>query len=255
MDEGKRERLIIALRAAGFAPDLGGDIGADVSCPCLAIWSRADAAGAFTRLAGLTKAASEGRLISVLMEATPLPPGLRSHPVVDLSHWRGSRDNPALSELLGKLKLPAQDCAPKTVGATVTRRMRRLLGGVTVLVVLSFAFAFTINVLAVQNNLCSINFVQPNLSDICGALGLGGKPEREERLAWEGRLLGSCDALRTHIEQFPNGAFRTTAADMIDGRRTVSEEGWVPDEHRLPIFEPIGDGFVNRAMAEADATI
>lgn len=74
MDEGKRERLIIALRAAGFAPDLGGDIGADVSCPCLAIWSRADAAGAFTRLAGLTKAASEGRLISVLMEATPLPP-------------------------------------------------------------------------------------------------------------------------------------------------------------------------------------
>ena len=74
VDEGKRERLIIALRAAGFAPDLGGDLVADVSCPCLAIWSRADAAGAFTRLAGLTKAASEGRLISVWMEATPLPP-------------------------------------------------------------------------------------------------------------------------------------------------------------------------------------
>ena len=111
------------------------------------------------------------------------------------------------------------------------------------------------NVLAVQNNLCSINFVQPKLSAIWGALGLGGKPERDERLAWGGRLLGSRDALRIHIEQLPNGASRSTAADMIDGRRTVSGEGWVPDENRLRIFKPIGDGFVNRAMAEADATI
>lgn len=254
-DEGKRERLILALRAAGFAPDVGGAFDAVLSCPCLAIWSRADATGAFGRLAGLIKAASDGRLISVLLEATPLPVGLASHPVVDLSNWRGSRDNPAFSELVGKLKVAAQDCAPKTVGAAVTRRMRRLLGGVTVLVVLGFAFAFTMNVLAVQNNLCSINFVQPNLSDICGSLGLGGKPEREERLAWEGRALGSCDALRTHIQQFPNGALRSTAADMIDGRRTVPEETWVPDELRLPIYEPIGDGFADRATAEADARV
>lgn len=107
--------------------------------------------------------------------------------------------------------------------------------------------------LAIQNNLCSVNFIQPNMSDMCGALGLGGKPEREERLAWESRPSGSCDALRAHIKRFPNGALRAAAADMIDGRRIVADERWVKDEQRLPIYLPIGDGFSNRAAAEADA--
>lgn len=253
-DETKRERLILALKAAGFAPDLGGAREDDPSCPCLAIWSRADAAEGLGQMESLTKAASSGRLISVLVEAAALPSSLPAHPVVDLANWRGSRDNSAFAELVGKLKVAAQDCAPKTVGAVLTGRMRRLVGGVTVLAVLGFVFAFTMNVLAVQNNLCSINFVQPNLSDICGAWGLGGKAEREERLAWEARPLGSCDALRAHIQQFPDGALRSTAADMIDGRRLVTEESWVPDEQRMPIYLPIGTGFPDQATAEADAS-
>lgn len=254
VDETRRERLIHALKAAGFAPDLGGPRQDDPSCPCLAIWSRADAAEGLGHMESLTRAADAGRLISAMVEAAALPSSLPAHPVVDLTNWRGSRDNPAFAELTGKLKVAAQDCAPKTVGAVLTRRIRRLVGGVTVLAVLGFVFAFTMNVLAVQNNLCSINFVQPNLSDICGAWGLGGKPEREERLAWEARPVGSCDALRTHIQQFPDGALRSAAADMIDGRRITAEESWVPDEQRMPIYLPIGAGFPDLATAEADAS-
>jgi len=102
-DDGKRERLMMALSAAGFAANRAGDINADPSCPCIAIWSRADMVAAFGRLADLNAAVRDGRLISVLLEATTLPPGLASHPVVDLAKWRGSRDNPAFAELVGKL--------------------------------------------------------------------------------------------------------------------------------------------------------
>lgn len=252
-DQSKRDRLLTALAAEGFVPHPRDATDVDPSRPCVAIWEREDAAEGFGRLAELDEAARNGRLVSVLLEKTPLPAGLSPHPLVDLVNWRGSSENVSFADLVSTLTIAARDCKPVTIGGKISSRLRRLLAGFTVVAVLGFLLAFTMNVLAVQNNLCSIRFSQPNVSDMCGYLGLGGKPAREERLAWESRPMGSCDALRAHIERFPDGALRSTAADMLDGQRTIEEEDWVPDEQQLPLFVPIGGGFADRATAEADA--
>ena len=65
---------------------------------------------------------------------------------------------------------------------------------------------------------------QPQISDMCGALGLGNRATKAERVAWEGRKPGSCEALRTHIEHFPDGAYHDKAADMLAARRTTKVE-------------------------------
>ena len=251
--EAKRQRIILALQDVGFSLNLNADLDADPSCPCIALWSRIDATDAFGLKTELAKAANDGRLISVLLDASMVPTDLASHPIVDLSKWRGSRDNPAFIELIGKLKVAAQECAPKTATAKAARRLRLLTKGLKVAAVLGLAYTAVTLFLSNQNTVCSITRLQPNLSDMCGAMGLGGKPEREERLAWEGRPSGSCQALRDHIQRFPNGALRSAAADLINGRHILAESSWIADEQRLPVVVPMGDGFSERTLAEADA--
>jgi hypothetical protein len=86
--------------------------------------------------------------------------------------------------------------------------------------------------------LCTIPGPQPGLSDGCGALGLGGRPNRSARLAWESRTPGSCAALREHISRFSGGAYRSEAADLLTARRTSTLETWVPASRTLALFEP-----------------
>jgi hypothetical protein len=83
--------------------------------------------------------------------------------------------------------------------------------------------------------------LQPRISDWCGALGLGHRPTRTERIAWESRAPGSCAALRVHVERFPEGAYRAVAADRIAARRVTHTETWEPATRRLVLFVGEGD--------------
>ncbi|KMW60724.1 hypothetical protein AIOL_000888 [Candidatus Rhodobacter oscarellae] len=108
-----------------------------------------------------------------------------------------------------------------------------------------------LNILELQNNLCSINFQQPHLSDFCGKWGLGDKPERTERLAWEAREPNSCQALRRHMEQFPDGALVGLAADHLNAKTLVVDERWVPDQVSWPYTASVpGDGAIDEATAK-----
>jgi hypothetical protein len=106
---------------------------------------------------------------------------------------------------------------------------------------------------------CGVPFLQPQISDVCGALGLGHRPTKIERIAWEGREPGSCAALRSHIERFPQGAYRHDAADMLTARRVTQVEIWTPGTRRLSLFmgqdgAPSGDEAAARSAALARAT-
>jgi len=61
------------------------------------------------------------------------------------------------------------------------------------------------------------------------------RPTRAERLAWAALAPGSCEALRSHIAAFPQGAFRAEAADRLAARRVEQVETWAPAERALPL--------------------
>ncbi|MEZ5953875.1 MAG: hypothetical protein R3C13_06150 [Hyphomonas sp.] len=125
-----------------------------------------------------------------------------------------------------------------------------ILFGAPLLVAIGTAISFGANVMSFQNMVCSIDIAQPGISDACGAMGFGGKPSKTERLAWANRETASCEALRRHIDLFPEGAFRDDAADMLAAMRTEATEVWEPTEKRLVLFLA-GDG--KSYPGEADA--
>lgn len=108
---------------------------------------------------------------------------------------------------------------------------------------------------------CSINFAQPSISDACGYLGLGDKPKRVERLAWEDirvRLKDpspeNCDALQQHIRSFPDGAFAAEAARLAGNPNVRELERWEPERRTLPLFVGMSEtGFATEQSAKADA--
>src|SRR4029453_67872 len=93
----------------------------------------------------------------------------------------------------------------------------------------------------VASGVCAIPGPQPGLSDSCGIFGLGGRPSKAERLAWEARPTGNCEALRKHISSFPDGVFRTKAADLLTARKISYVNSWQPTKRTLTLFEPAAE--------------
>jgi hypothetical protein len=106
-----------------------------------------------------------------------------------------------------------------------------------------------------QDQVCGVSFFQPHVSDVCGALGLGNRPTKTERIAWEGREPGSCAALRAHIERFPQGAYHHDAADILAARRVTQMEIWTPSTRRLALFVGQDDAFSSDEAAAQTAAL
>ena len=137
----------------------------------------------------------------------------------------------------------------------MTRLVRRLTwsGLATTICVGSLTVGF--NLFAVNDQICAASFLQPQISDLCGTLGLSNRPTRQERIIWENRERGSCDALRTHIEQFPQGALRNEAADMLTARRVMQTETWQSATRQLTLFVTHGgEAHADEVTAQAAAS-
>ena len=136
------------------------------------------------------------------------------------------------------------------------RPIRRPIRQVAYAGVASAIVGFTFNVLGVQDWVCGVPIFQPGVSDLCGALALGHRAKRAERIEWESREPGSCAALRIHIEHYPEGAYRDAAADLLAARRMTQVEVWTPatPAPRLTMFvgqdgTPAGDSAAAQAAA------
>ncbi|WAP70644.1 hypothetical protein [Jiella pelagia] len=92
--------------------------------------------------------------------------------------------------------------------------------------------------------------MQPSLADACGALGLGNKPTRTERLAWEALPDRSCPALRQFVDRFPESALRGQAADLLAARETSETTVWTKAARSLPLTVPFS---AEDRRSEADA--
>jgi hypothetical protein len=158
-------------------------------------------------------------LVPVLFDRIDvLPLGFGEIQALDLTRWRGDRRAADFQDLVGTIRAKLDSSplpAPKGPAKRVARRlMWGSLSGTAMISAALIAF----NTFGLAAKLCTLPAAQPGLSDGCGGLGLGGRPDRAERLAWEARTPGSCPALREHINRFPNGAYRSEAADLRAGK-------------------------------------
>lgn len=162
---------------------------------------------------------------------------------MDLAAWRGGKDEAAFKRLhtavRSTLKGPGSAWWPFTAhkraiwGFTLTGLGAAVVGG---------TMTSGLDLLKEPTLICTVAVWQPQVSDLCGTLGLGDRPTSKERLAWEARPPGDCAALRAHIARFPEGAYRQQAADLLTARRPNPVETWVPAERRLTLYVAEGEG-------------
>ena len=249
-DEARVYRLAQALERAGLsvwsdhqlaaAENFRDNIAkalAEARC-VMVVWSSASVgeAGDFVRDED-SRGKARGVLVPVRIDPVHPPLGFGELQAIDLTRWRGGAGYPFFQDLVGAIraKLDGRP-APKPKGPAMRVARRLLYGGLSSAGVAAVG-AFTFNTFDLAGMVCRTPGLQPGLSDFCGACRLGGRPTRQERLAWESRPAGSCQALRDHIARFPEGAYRREAADLLTARRVSTEEVWTAGVRSLALFQ------------------
>jgi hypothetical protein len=113
---------------------------------------------------------------------------------------------------------------------------------------------FSANIIGIQQQLCTVPFGQPVVSDVCGAMKVGDRPSSEERRAWETIDFHDCDAMRDHVRRFPDGALRDQATAFIASKRMERSAAPVVSDRRATGYVRQGErGLASVASARADA--
>ncbi len=226
----------------------------DAKC-AVVVWTKTSigADGGFVRDEA-SSAARRNILVPVMMDKVDPPLGFGEHQAIDLTRWRGRQRDPFFQDLVSAIRTKIEGRAvPRPKGPMARLRRRLTAGGITAALV-ALALAFATNTLNLQNTVCSAPFAQPLLSDTCGALGLGARPKKAERIAWGQRPEGDCEALREHLRKFPEGAYRATASALLDGRSVKTIEETTPTQQPLRMVV-VRDAHPasNETAAKADA--
>ena len=247
-DEARVGRLVQALEGTGLSIwwDRGLAAGEswraqiqsalDAAKCVIVVWTGESVgpAGDFVRdEAGQAK--RRGLLVPVLLDRVDPPLGFGEVQAIDLINWKGNPRDPFFLDLRAAVTAKLEGRAVPPSKGPMKRLVRRLTlssAGAFGLGALVFGF----NVFSAQDPVCGVPLMQPRISDWCGALGLGNRPTKAERVAWESREPGSCAALRTHVERFPQGAHRADAADMLAARRVTQKETWTPSTRKLALY-------------------
>ena len=265
-DQSRAARFIRALEGAGFSvwshTDLPGgenwqaqvEAALEAAKCVVVLWTKNSVgpAGEFVREEA-RRAKARGILVPVRLQNVDPPLGFGEIQAIDLTRWGGGRRNPFFKDLCVAVQARLDGTEVPAAEGPKRRLMRRITYGALASTI-GIAVVFGFNVFAAQRPLCSIPFFQPFVSDVCGAWGFGDRPTKSERLAWESREPGSCQALRDHIEAFPDGALRDVAANLIAARRVTPTETWEPSERRLVLYVgPSSSRQRTETAARADA--
>ena len=265
-DEARVGRLVQALESTGLSVWwdrglAGGEswrtqiqTALDAAKCVIVVWTRESVgpAGDFVRdEAGQAK--RRGVLVPVLLDKVDPPLGFGEIQAIDLTRWKGNPRDPFFQDLRAAVAAKLEGRAVPPAKGPMKRLVRRLtLSSVASVIGLGLVFGF--NLFSAQDQVCGLPLFQPQISDVCGALGIGNRPSKTERVAWASLERGSCAALRTHVERFPQGAYRAAAADMLAARRVTQKENWTPGTRRLALYVGQDDAaFSNGAAAQAAA--
>ena len=245
-DEDRVSRLVHALEKAGFAVWWDRNMAAGVSwqeqidealeaAKCVVVaWSEQSVspAGDFVRDEA-RKAKARGILVPVFLDKVDPPTGFGEVQAVNLTHWRGSRRDPFFKDLCRAIEAKVEGKeVPPAQGYAVRLRRRITYSGIS-FTALAIFLALGFNFFSLQDRACSLT---PTISNFCSNMDLGNQPGEEERLAWEQREMGSCEALREHINNFPEGAYSEEATNLLTAVQKEEVETWVPSEQRQVLY-------------------
>jgi hypothetical protein len=182
-----------------------------------------------------SQAKRRGVLVPVLMDKVSSPLGFGEIQAIDLTHWKGKSHDPFFQDLIAAVQAKLDGRPVPPAKGPMKRLVHRLTWSTVASTVGFGGLALAFNLFSAQEQVCAVPLIQPQLSDLCGALGVGHRPTRAERVAWA-QCNGSCDALRRHIEQFPDGFYRAQAADRLAAKRITQTETWTPSTRTLALF-------------------
>lgn len=193
----------------------------------LVVWTRASVGpeGQFV-WAEASRARELNRLVPVALESVSPPMPFGEIQTIDLTRWRGKRSDPFFKDLVSALRAKMEGRPVPAPAGPMWRLRRRLTAGGLAAAAMALLGAFASNTLNLQDRSCAMPIGQPALSDFCGALDLGSRPRRAERLAWQSRTAGNCEELRRHLSQYPTGAYRDEAQALLASRVVRVEEVW-----------------------------
>lgn len=262
-DEARVERLAEALEKTGFKTwwDRGLPAGEswraniqraldEFKC-VIVCWTHRSTgqAGDFVRDEA-TQAKARGILVPVLLaRGVRAPLGFGELQAVDLTNWHGSTTDPFFRDLIAAIRAKLEGRAAPPPKGPMARLTRRFTVASMVTAAIAGVFAIAANFMNVQNHVCGMPIGQPLLSDTCGALGIGEKPTRRARLAFEALPPGDCGALQAFRDAHEDSPLRIIADSRLNAKTTTDEEVWVPRERRLVLFA----GGVNEREARTAA--
>lgn len=201
-----------------------------------------------------SQAKRRGVLVPVMLDTVPPPLGFGEIQAIDLTRWKGNPHDPFFQDLCAAVTAKLEGRAVPPAKGPMKRLLRRLTVSSLASAIGFGGLTFAFNVFSAQDQVCAVPVLQPQLSDACGAYGLGHRPTKAERIAWES-CDGSCEALRRHIEQFPEGAYRTQAAAVLAARRITQMERWTPSTRRLALFVGQEGGLARNEVVAKSAAI
>jgi hypothetical protein len=201
-----------------------------------------------------SRAKARGVLVPVRIERVSPPLGFGEIQAIDLSNWRGRAHDPAIADLVAACRAKLEGRPVPLAKAPGQALFRRAAMGSGVAAAALGAATFSTNMFASQTKLCTLPFDQPSISDTCGALHLGGRPSQGERIAWAGRPAGSCQALRDLINRYPDGAYRSEAAALLQAAKLSRAPNFSPDPRTAKSYVRQSERpFATQAAAQADA--
>jgi hypothetical protein len=266
-DEPRVALLVKALRASGF------DVWWDQALPggeswreniqkaideagCVVVcWSEGSTGvdGGFVRDEA-TRAKTRNILVPVAIDPVMPPLGFGELQAIDLKKWKGNPKDPFFQDLVAACRAKLENKPVPPAKAPSVRLYRRLQAGALGALATAFFWALATNFGGLQTTMCTIPVGQPLLSDACGGLGLGGRPTRTERIAWEARRPGNCADLRAFINSYPTSAYRRLAADYLAASTSGRSSAWTPAPRTVRGYVRQSEkAFASADAAQADA--
>jgi hypothetical protein len=178
-----------------------------------------------------------GILVPVILESGVRPPlGFGEIQAIDLAHWRGKLNDPYFQDLVAAIRAKLEGSSAPLARGHRARMLKRLTIGSLVSTLSAGLFAFSMNLMGIQNYSCTIPLGQPSTGDFCGMLGIGNQPNRQERVEFEALLPGDCTALESYRNRHEKSSFRPIVDSRLNARVRTEEVNWVSNERQLTLF-------------------
>lgn len=258
-DEPRAGRLVRALEAQGLEVwwDRGLQAGESwrvqieaelAAAGCVVVlWTEASVGpeGGFVR-SEASRGMKRHVLVQVKLDRIDPPLGFDDDHWIDLVGWgqglRRSARDPFVLDLVAAIRAKLDGRPAPAPQGPLKRLLRRAAAGGLTAVLATAAAAFVDDTLNLQQRLCTLPLAQPGLSDTCGALGLGGRPDRDQRMkgeqedrAWAALPPGDCAALRRFVNDWPTGLHQAEANSRLNARTLSQTERWEAVE-KQPTF-------------------